>query len=74
MKDDWYIPETNCHLLIRDNAANIRLGAELSNFNSESCFIHTLQLTLNDGIFHKEWLETLLATAERLLVILIIHP
>ena len=51
MKEGWKISDIKGHLLIRDNAANIRLGAELANIESESCFIHTLQLALNDSIF-----------------------
>ena len=66
MKDDWNIPEIKCHLLIRDNAANIRLGAELSNFNSESCFIHTLQLALNDGIFLQRIVKDIISSSRKI--------
>ena len=51
MIESWKIPPSKCHLLLRDNAPNISLGAELAQLNSEGCFIHTLQLALNDGIF-----------------------
>ena len=66
MKDDWNIPDIKCHLLIRDNAANIRLGAELSNFNSESCFIHTLQLALNDGIFSQRIVRDIISNSRKI--------
>ena len=57
----WKIPASKCHLLLRDNAANITLGAELTLLNSEGCFIHTLQLALKDGIFSQRSVKDIIA-------------
>ena len=51
MIESWKIPPSKCHLLLRDNAPNIYLGAELAQLNNDGCFIRTLHLALNDGIF-----------------------
>ena len=57
----WKIPASRSHLLLRNNAANITLGAELTLLNSEGCFIHALQLALKDGIFSQRSVKDIIA-------------
>lgn len=43
---EWAIEKDNIHLLIRDNAANIKKAASDLQLSSESCFLHSLQLVV----------------------------
>ena len=54
MLTEWQIPESKIHLVIRDAAANMKLGVELSNIDSISCFLHGLQLVLKDAVFSQK--------------------
>ena len=42
MLQNWRINHNQVHLIVRDNAYNMRLGMVLSNIASIHCFIHTL--------------------------------
>lgn len=46
----WNIPVNRIHVLVRDNAGNMRVSGGVMGINSEPCFLHTLQLAINDVI------------------------
>lgn len=46
----WGIDRNKVHLVIRDSAANMKKGIRDCDFDSESCFSHTLQLVINDAL------------------------
>lgn len=50
MLEGWEIGRERLHLVIRDNAANMKKAMTDANFPSFGCFAHTLQLIVNDGI------------------------
>ncbi|KAL0811965.1 hypothetical protein ABMA28_009363 [Loxostege sticticalis] len=47
---DWDISVTKVRAVVHDNAANVSKGVSDANFPSIRCFIHTLQLVINDAI------------------------
>ena len=42
---------------VRDNAANMTAAVTQAGFDSLSCFMHTLQLVLNDAIFQQKYVK-----------------
>ena len=42
----WNISIEKCHVVIKDNAANITKASALAGVDSKSCFIHSLQLCI----------------------------
>ncbi len=53
MLEEWKIPLTNIPL-ITDNGANMVNGIELVDISRGPCFLHTLQLAIQDGII-SQW-------------------
>ncbi|XP_065641182.1 zinc finger BED domain-containing protein 4-like [Hydra vulgaris] len=49
--NDFFIPASKVHLVARDNAANMAAAKREAGYNSLPCFLHTLQLVLNDTVF-----------------------
>ncbi|KAJ8912426.1 hypothetical protein NQ315_006092 [Exocentrus adspersus] len=48
--DQWKLNKDQIHLLLADNAANMKKGIAGAGIKFEGCFIHTLQLTIKDFI------------------------
>ena len=59
--EEWNILKSKVHLLLRDNAANMALGARLLDIPNLACFIHTLQLVINDAILSQRSVIDMLA-------------
>ena len=66
MLQNWRINHNQVHLIVRDNAYNMRLGMVLSNIASIPCFIHTLQLIIKDSLFADKDVEVLLSKARKI--------
>ena len=49
----WKIKESQVHLMVRDNAANMIKAMKDGSFSDLGCFVHTLQLIVHDGVLHK---------------------
>ena len=50
MFNEWDI-ETKVHTVLRDNGANVVAGLnQMDSVDHQSCFIHTLQLVIGDGL------------------------
>lgn len=66
MLSNWSINLDRVHLVVRDNAYNMRLGMSLLNTNSLPCFIHTLQLVIKDSLFEDVDIKLMLAKARKI--------
>ena len=62
----WNIDRSRVHILIRDNAANLVKGCNDANIKSVSCFIHTLQLVILEGLKSQRSLTDLIASCRKL--------
>lgn len=62
----WCISTDRCHMAITDNAANITKGVSLAGLTSGSCFIHTIQLAINDAIFSQTSVKDMIARSKQI--------
>ena len=60
------IPEQKIHAFLRDNAANMAAGIAQAGFQSILCFIHTLQLVLNDAIFEQRYVKDIITICRQI--------
>jgi hypothetical protein len=60
MLSNWSLQESCCHLVIHDNGANISKAFRDINVPHTSCFAHTLQLVIHDGLLGKRFVDDLL--------------
>ena len=51
--NEFLIPASKVHLVARDKAANMVAGVREAGNESLPCFLHTLQLMLNDAAFSR---------------------
>lgn len=58
---EWNIGEQNVHVIVHDNAANMVRASELIQVDSLCCFLHTLQLAINDAIFSQRAVKDIIA-------------
>ena len=49
--NQFKIPDTKVNMILRDSAANVHKALEESPYDHVSCFLHSLQLVVNDAIF-----------------------
>jgi hypothetical protein len=66
MLSKWTIDHSRCHIIVTDNASNITNAVELSGLMGSPCFIHTLQLAINDAIFSQPSVKDMIAKAKRI--------
>lgn len=62
----WGIDLPTVHVVVRDNGKNIVKGCKEANMPSVSCFIHTLQLVVNDGIATQRAVTDLIAVSRKI--------
>ena len=62
---EWGITDEHVSGLVRDNAANAVLGADLTGWPHFGCAAHTLQLSVNGGLAHPTT-DKAIATARKL--------
>lgn len=60
--DQWQIKKSRCHLIVRDNAANMAKCFKELELPSTSCFAHSLQLVINEGIISQRYVTNIFAT------------
>lgn len=65
MLKNWEIPLWKCHMLITDNGANMVSGVELAGLARGSCFLHTLQLAILDGIMSQRSVSDMISRSKR---------
>lgn len=66
MFEEWHLETSTIHLVVRDNAKNMVKGCNDAQLKSISCFIHTLQLVINDGLSSQRALSDLIATCRKI--------
>jgi hypothetical protein len=67
MLDKWSISISNCHLVLHDNGANIiKAFRDINNIEHASCFAHTLQLVIKDGLLSQRFVIDILSTSRTL--------
>jgi hypothetical protein len=66
MLSKWTIDHSKCHIVVTDNASNITNAVELAGLMGSPCFIHTLQLAINDAIFSQRSVSDMIAKAKRI--------
>lgn len=62
----WDIPHEKVHVILRDNGANMVKAINDSTYNSISCFIHTLQLVVNEAIRVQENITQMIIASRRI--------
>ena len=66
MMQKWKIDKERVHVVLRDGAANIVKGMCDADLPSISCFAHTLQLALNDGILCQSSVDELILSVRKI--------
>lgn len=62
---EYNIPNYKVHVIVRDNAANMAAGVAQAGYDSLPCFLHTLQLVLNDAIFEQRYVKDMMAVIKK---------
>ena len=50
MLEDWKISKSRIHMVVANNASNMKKALREGRFEAQGCFAHTLQLIVNDGV------------------------
>ena len=66
MLSKWTIDHSRCHIVVTDNAINMTNAVELAGLMGSPCFIHTLQLAINDAILSQRSVSDMIAKAKRI--------
>ncbi len=66
MLSEWSIDHGRIQMLVRDGASNIALGARLSELDSIHCFIHRLQLCIENSILSQRSVNDMCAKARKI--------
>lgn len=62
----WHIDKERCHLVVRDNAANMAKCFKDLGISSIGCFAHTIQLAVSDGILSQKYVTDIIATCRKI--------
>ena len=65
MLENWGIPMDRIHVLLRDNAFNMKVCICMLESSTALCFIYTFQLTFKDSLFLKNNISVLIAKARQ---------
>ena len=65
MLSKWTIDHSRCHI-VTDNAINITNAVELAGLMGSPCFIHTLQLAINNAILSQRSVSDIIAKAKQI--------
>ena len=66
MLSEYNIPQSKVHYIVSDNASNITKGVVDIDVPHLSCFLHTLNLIINNSIFVQETNKTLIDKCKKL--------
>jgi len=64
--DRWHINKERCHLVVRDNAANMVKCFKDLGIPSIGCFAHTIQLAVSDSIMSQKYVTDIIATCRKI--------
>ena len=60
------LSSSKVHLVVREYAANMAARTTQANLISLPCFMHTLQLVLNDAIFDQHYVKDIIAVCKQI--------
>lgn len=66
MLKNWGINKTRVHLIIHDNASNMKKASREAQLPSMGCFAHTLQLVVNEGVLSQRAVIDILAISRKI--------
>ena len=66
MLENWSIPMDRIHILLRNNAFNMKAGICMLESSTAPCFIYTFQLINKDSLFSENIISVLIAKAVKL--------
>ena len=66
MLKNWGISKTRVHLIIHDNASNIKKVSQEARLPSLGCFAHTLQLIVNEGVLSQHAVIDILTISRKI--------
>ena len=66
MLDQWHIPLTKVHVILRDNASNMKKAMATMGMRSLGCFAHTLQLVVNEGLLSQRSVSDAIASCRQI--------
>ena len=63
MIEYWKISKERIHLVLTDNASNMKKALRDASLSGFGCFVHSLQLIVNDGVISQRVVIDILAVA-----------
>lgn len=66
MLNHWEIPLEKVHVILRDNASNMKAAMEDMAVSSLGCFAHTLQLIVHEGLLSQRSVSDALANSRKI--------
>lgn len=63
---DFKIPSYKIHVIVRDNGANIVKGIVETGYSGLACFLHTLQLVIQDVLFEQRIINDIIANCKKI--------
>ena len=66
MIDSWQISKERIHLVLTDNASNMKKALEDCDLHGYGCFAHSLQLVVHDGVLSQRMVIDTLAVSSRI--------
>ncbi|KAM3875860.1 zinc finger BED domain-containing protein 4-like [Diretmus argenteus] len=67
MLDSWGIDKSRVHVIVRDNARNMKKAMDDMGVQSVGCLTHTLQLAVHEGLLSQRSVVDTLATARKII-------
>lgn len=64
--EEWKIDDDRLHLIVHDNAANMISGLDILDVGHMSCFLHTLQLVIEDALFSQRYVADLISKCRKI--------
>lgn len=64
--DHWMIPPQKVHVILRDNASNMRAAMQDMSVSNLGCFAHSLQLVVNEGVISQRSVSDALASSRKI--------
>ncbi|KAL6463619.1 hypothetical protein MHYP_G00280100 [Metynnis hypsauchen] len=66
MLGQWHIPLNKVHVILRDNASNMKKAMDNMRVRSLGCFAHTLQLVINEGLLSQRSVNDAIASSRQI--------
>lgn len=64
--EDYKLEKSRLFLVLRDSGANMVAGVLNCGLESQACFIHTLQLSVNESIFAQQAVKNIITTGRNI--------